>query len=841
MLISIITILKIDNYFLFEKLYNTIKNQINIDNIEWILIEQNNNINSFYYKSLIKNIKLIYIHFDNCYNDDDELRNKANYSANGEYILFMNYNFYYELDYIYHNINKLIKYNKLIGSRSKIGIFNFFNKKISFVNLTKYDLLYDTLIYNNDYIKNNFFNKDTNFINNNLLELDNNILFINNNLNDENIDFFEISEEFNNKLNSYINNNVELIDDLESDIIYYMGPDVKFDPTQFNMNLNIQSVIEMSEKWAHLCNKVIVYANFDNEIIHNNVKYVKWYKLKNVKNIIISDDGIESILNYKLFNNNIIIIDLYNNFKFKNSITTYFNLFDKVNNFIFYNIKYFNNFIKLIDNRYNNIKIIYNPLHYERLFNNNLINYKNPDRYYIYNNNLLDCLNNLKLFVNLYKLLNNINIELHIYNNEIVLDKNNNNYIHIHNNFNIQDIINEQQKSSFHFNIYYSDYIDTYNLINCINFDCIPINQDTLNNYNNNNEILNNSNEIFDNNNEILNNNNEIFDNNNEIFDNNNEIFDNNNEILDNKQNKIINKIYNIIINKNYLNNYKIRLLNTYKTISWLTKSLDILNLININYSYYDLKIYNDKIFTKTLNHIKEPEEKLKIWATPYNGQKLSVVIIEPRKHENLKGVIYQMANIYGNSDVSLYIFHGTNNYNYLNNIFNSWTNILFINLNIDNLLYDDYNKLLTNYKFWEIFKSEFVLIFQLDSIILKKIPDIFFNYHYIGAPWINNPFIKNNIHFYNKKIVGNGGFSLRNVKVMIDICKNCKNVDNDNEDVFFSMNIDDNFIPDEKLAEQFSIESKYYHDPVGMHNVWNYIENHNYIKLFNKIVNIYN
>ena len=786
MLVSIITILKNNNYYLFEKLYNNIKNQINIS-IEWILIEQNNNINSFFYKSLIKDINNIYIKFNNDFENENELRNICNYIATGEYIGFMDYNFHYELDYLYHNINKLIENNYLIGGRTKISIFNLISNKLSFINITKDDLLYDTLLYKKDYIINNFFNKKEKIdfvIINELLELDNSILLIN----DNRIDFdnsIKISEEFNNKLKLYINNNIELNDNLESDIIYYVGSNISFNPTELNINLHIQSIIEMSEKWALLCNKVIVYGNFTNEIIYNNVKYIKWYKLNNIKTIIISGDALDSIINYNLISNNIIIIDFYDNFTLKNNINIYYNLFDKVNYFIFYYKNYYVNFINIFKQRYiDNIKILQNPLHYERLLNNKIIILKNPYRYYICNNNLEDCNNNIKIFIKLFYKFNNNNLELHIYsnNNNLIINELIE-HIYIHKNYTLIDIIEEQKKATYNLNIFISNYIDTYNLINCINYDCIPI-----------------TSELFIN----------------------------------------INDIYNIIINDNFINNYKNKLKNI-NTVSWMIKSLDILKLINNYYSYSDFIMYNNKIFTNTLKYIKEPNTILTKWKLPYEGQKLSVVMIEPREHENLKGVLYQMANIYGNTDVSLYIFHGNKNSNFVYNIINNWNNVILLNLQIDNLTNNEYNNLLTNYKFWDLFKSEFVLIFQVDSFIFKKIPDYFYNYHYVGAPWFNNEFINKNNIFNNRKLIGNGGFSLRNVKIMIDICKNNKYYNNINEDIYFSINIDNNFLPDEKIALKFSIESKYYDDPVGMHNTWNYIENHNYIKLFNKIVNIYN
>jgi hypothetical protein len=63
----------------------------------------------------------------------------------------------------------------------------------------------------------------------------------------------------------------------------------------------------------------------------------------NIKTIIILGDAIDSINNYKLLTDNIIIIDFYNNFVLKNNINTYYNLFDKVNYFIFYYKDYYEN------------------------------------------------------------------------------------------------------------------------------------------------------------------------------------------------------------------------------------------------------------------------------------------------------------------------------------------------------------------------------------------------------------------------------------------------------------------------------------------------------------------
>ncbi len=161
----------------------------------------------------------------------------------------------------------------------------------------------------------------------------------------------------------------------------------------------------------------------------------------------------------------------------------------------------------------------------------------------------------------------------------------------------------------------------------------------------------------------------------------------------------------------------------------------------------------------------------------------------------------------------------------------------------------DGYNRLMTSASFYRRFLDfRFILIYQLDAFVFRD--DLSYwcaqNYDYIGAPWLERPatgtFIdkwlfryrsyrdyKNNrrqpgtmlpvtSQFYNK--VGNGGFSLRNVSKMAEICSQMKAEiefysGNDhhyfNEDVFWSLEVNRKMnrlnIPDYKTALRFSIE----------------------------------
>ena len=67
---------------------------------------------------------------------------------------------------------------------------------------------------------------------------------------------------------------------------------------------------------------------------------------------------------------------------------------------------------------------------------------------------------------------------------------------------------------------------------------------------------------------------------------------------------------------------------------------------------------------------------------------------------------------------------------------------------------------------------------------------------------------------------VGNGGLSLRQTYKMWYITTNCKNIDDWYEDIYFS------FwsyrlgykIPKKDVAKTFSVETIFYHDPMGLH-----------------------
>jgi hypothetical protein len=181
--------------------------------------------------------------------------------------------------------------------------------------------------------------------------------------------------------------------------------------------------------------------------------------------------------------------------------------------------------------------------------------------------------------------------------------------------------------------------------------------------------------------------------------------------------------------------------------------------------------------------------------------------IIEPRNDPILELVIYNFM-YYLSDNWSLYIFHGTDNEQYVKNITKNMGDIYYHNLNVKNLTIRDYNKLCTSIDFYKQFHCDKILIFQLDTLLRKKIPIEYMQYDYVGAPWKN-------------KIVGNGGLSLRDKRAMIDVLSKFPFIYNENEDYYFAKVclMFNKKIPTFDIACKFSIECVWNDDPIGMHN----------------------
>jgi hypothetical protein len=170
----------------------------------------------------------------------------------------------------------------------------------------------------------------------------------------------------------------------------------------------------------------------------------------------------------------------------------------------------------------------------------------------------------------------------------------------------------------------------------------------------------------------------------------------------------------------------------------------------------------------------------------------------------------------------SLYIFHSQNNEDMVKEIIGA-DKLPFVNLIQicdTNLTYRDYNTLLATEMFWNWIKAEHVLIFQTDSYLRRNGIEEFLKYDYVGAPW-KSDFMKS-----GSKQSGNGGLSLRRKSKILQVIKKNNYTTGMHEDTYFQIgleNIGAN-LPEVETSKQFSVETIYYDNPIGVHRYWDYV-----------------
>lgn len=153
----------------------------------------------------------------------------------------------------------------------------------------------------------------------------------------------------------------------------------------------------------------------------------------------------------------------------------------------------------------------------------------------------------------------------------------------------------------------------------------------------------------------------------------------------------------------------------------------------------------------------------------------------------------------------------------------------------------ETYNAVLKHQHFWrnlQTYGYKKCLIVQDDGFMVNGTNfHKYFEYDYVGAPWedtFGNHYIKRSI---SKELVGNGGFSLRDIDIMCDICEKYENEKNalffNNineipEDVYFvkCLVLDKCNIASREVAQTFSIEQVIPHninEVVGFHKFYMY------------------
>jgi tetratricopeptide (TPR) repeat protein len=241
-----------------------------------------------------------------------------------------------------------------------------------------------------------------------------------------------------------------------------------------------------------------------------------------------------------------------------------------------------------------------------------------------------------------------------------------------------------------------------------------------------------------------------------------------------------------------------------------------------------------------------------------------TAVIVENRNHPLLEFAIKNTL-LFTPDEVGLQIFCTSDNVDFVKNIVKNIDNTkIAVLANMPKIEPDIYSRLLKNPSFWESIPSEKILIFQYDTILTEPLDLNWFEYPYLGAPWSKEDMIEEFFLYYagdnhkplsrkqsvelrramNRKVqdscrsgFGNGGLSIRNKQVMLDICHRYPDNSSYPEDLYFSYHVYNNVetIPDLDVAKKFCTETWFCPESIGVHASWKYLSSEKQAHFFEK------
>ena len=152
-------------------------------------------------------------------------------------------------------------------------------------------------------------------------------------------------------------------------------------------------------------------------------------------------------------------------------------------------------------------------------------------------------------------------------------------------------------------------------------------------------------------------------------------------------------------------------------------------------------------------------------------------------------------------SNFNLMVISTKETINFLEKTFGKIPNTIEINKN--KITLKEYSKILMDQNIWKKIKEDRILIFQSDTVILRDIKDEEFpKLSMLGPVCVD---LEN-----EKQFMINGGFSLRDKRLMMELCNN-KIINSDVEDIFYTEQIRYHYpelMPSIRECNDFAIES---------------------------------
>ena len=163
---------------------------------------------------------------------------------------------------------------------------------------------------------------------------------------------------------------------------------------------------------------------------------------------------------------------------------------------------------------------------------------------------------------------------------------------------------------------------------------------------------------------------------------------------------------------------------------------------------------------------------------------------------------------------------------------------------------YNSFNRMMKSATFWDALRHEELLIIQTDALLAKPLDPFFFQFCYLGAPFLP----RQHTEYFEKRrsdgrikqffkietpihgsphldtyphLHGNGGLSIRHRAVMAQTCKNWgrNSPETEAEDVFFSRHVPQLMkLPPLEIAQAFATETTYNPMATGSHACWKFL-----------------
>ena len=164
--------------------------------------------------------------------------------------------------------------------------------------------------------------------------------------------------------------------------------------------------------------------------------------------------------------------------------------------------------------------------------------------------------------------------------------------------------------------------------------------------------------------------------------------------------------------------------------------------------------------------------------------------------------------------------------------------------------VHTSFNAMLKQPDFWRRMPHENLLIIQTDALLSRPLDPFFFQYPYLGAPFLPrqhseyferrrsdgriSSFFKTDTPIHGSPdpdvyphLHGNGGLSIRQRSVMVEICERWGSSSpvEEMEDVFFSRHVSRITSPPPlEIAQVFAMETSYNAQAIGSHACWKFL-----------------